>query len=52
MAERMNEDRQWLLRMAAAEDNAPVSVGGLAVELGRNGSDEAPPLRADETEAS
>ncbi len=40
MIKTMNNDREWLLRMAAAEDNAALSVGGLGAELSDTGQGE------------
>ncbi|QNN23368.1 helix-turn-helix transcriptional regulator [Planctomycetales bacterium ZRK34] len=46
MIDEMNKDRGWLKKMAAAEDNSPISVGGLAAELGAPSPDEPLLLKA------
>ena len=41
MIERTNNDCEWLRRMAAAEDNATLSVGGLGAELSAAGQEKS-----------
>lgn len=40
MINAMKNDREWLLKMAAEEDNAALSVGGLGAELSNVAQDE------------
>jgi transcriptional regulator with XRE-family HTH domain len=42
MKTQLNQDATWLRRMAEVEDNAELSVGGLAQELGMFGPHAAP----------